>query len=142
VIPVWSALIGGALIGASASMMLALIGRTAGISGILAGALRPQAGETSWRELFIAGLFVGGFLLALLHPSALPADAGLPTVAQAGLAGILVGVGTRVGGGCTSGHGVCGISRLSVRSVVATISFMVTGVLATYVVRHVLTRGG
>ena len=137
----WSALAGGALIGVSASMMLSLNGRIAGIIGILAGVVRPRGGDVAWRALFLAGLLVGGALLLVLRPSAFGAAATMPSLPRAAIAGLLVGFGTRLGGGCTSGHGVCGISRLSMRSIVATITFMATGVLATFVVRHVMTRG-
>ena len=134
-----SALIGGALIGASASMMLALNGRITGISGILGGLVRPQRGEVGWRATFLAGLLVGGVLLALAYPRALPA-ASTPPIALTVVAGLLVGFGTQLGGGCTSGHGVCGISRLSKRSILATMTFMATGALAAFVVQHVLAR--
>jgi uncharacterized membrane protein YedE/YeeE len=134
-----SALIGGALIGASASMMLALNGRITGISGILGGLVRPQRGEVSWRATFLAGLLVGGVLLALVYPQAFPAASATP-IALTVIAGLLVGFGTQLGGGCTSGHGVCGISRFSARSVLATITFMATGALAAFVVQHVLGR--
>ena len=132
-----SAMIGGALIGASASMMLALNGRITGISGILGGLVRPQRGEVSWRATFLAGLLVGGVLLALAYPRAFPTASATP-VALTVLAGLLVGFGTQLGGGCTSGHGVCGISRFSTRSILATVTFMATGALATFVVQHVL----
>ncbi len=134
-----SALIGGALIGASASMMLALNGRITGISGILGGLIRRQRGEVSWRATFLAGLLVGGVLLALAYPRALPAASSTP-LALTVVAGLLVGFGTQLGGGCTSGHGVCGISRFSKRSILATMTFMVTGALAAFVVQHVLAR--
>ena len=137
----WSALAGGALVGVSASMMLSLNGRIAGISGILAGVVRPRTGEVAWRALFLAGLLVGGALLLVLRPSVFGAAAAMPSLQRAAVAGLLVGFGTRLGGGCTSGHGVCGMSRLSTRSIVATLTFMATGVLATFVVRHVMTGG-
>jgi uncharacterized membrane protein YedE/YeeE len=133
-----ASLAGGALIGVSASLMLLLDGRVAGISGILGGAVRPVRGDTGWRVAFLAGLVAGAIALALLHPAAITAsDTGvaLPIVVGAGL---LVGVGTQLGSGCTSGHGVCGISRLSVRSMVATLTFMVTGAVAAFVVQHVV----
>ena len=132
-----SALIGGALIGASASMMLVLNGRITGISGILGGLVRRQRGEVSWRATFLAGLLVGGLLLALAYPSALRAPSATP-IALTVIAGLLVGFGTQLGGGCTSGHGVCGISRFSTRSILATMTFMATGAVATFVVQHVL----
>ena len=134
-----SALIGGALIGASASMMLALNGRITGISGIVGGLIRRQRGEVSWRATFLAGLLVGGVLLALAYPRALPSASTTP-LALTVVAGLLVGFGTQLGGGCTSGHGVCGISRFSKRSILATMTFMATGALAAFVVQHVLAR--
>ncbi len=132
----WSSLLGGALIGTSATLLLMFNGRVAGISGIVGGLLAPAPRETAWRALFVAGLLAGGLLLLALRPSAF----GGPVVSMplTVLGGVLVGFGTRLGSGCTSGHGVCGISRLSPRSIVATMTFMATGVAATYVVRHLL----
>ena len=132
-----SALIGGALIGASASMMLAFNGRIAGISGVLGGLVRPQRGDVEWRITFMAGLLAGGVLLALAYPRALLATSASP-IALTVIAGLLVGFGTQLGGGCTSGHGVCGISRFSMRSILATVTFMATGALAAFIVQHVL----
>jgi uncharacterized membrane protein YedE/YeeE len=129
----WSALAGGALIGLAASVLLIANGRVAGISGILGGVLAPVRGEVRWRVLFLVGLVASGLALALLMPGAIGASPrALPLVA---LAGLLVGVGTRLGNGCTSGHGVCGLSRLSPRSLAATLTFMTTGALAAYAVR-------
>lgn len=129
-----SALAGGALIGASASAALLLSGRVAGISGIVAGLIKPE--DTHWRAQFLAGLLAGGVILFVAYPSALRVPA-VPLGLLA-IAGLLVGVGTRIGGGCTSGHGVCGISRFSVRSIVATCTFMMTGAISTYFVEHVI----
>jgi uncharacterized membrane protein YedE/YeeE len=129
-------LAGGALIGASASALLLFNGRIAGISGIFGGLLLPARGEVLWRGLFFGGLLAGGFLLVALFPGAIEAPRtswGLTV-----LAGLLVGVGTRIGGGCTSGHGVCGLSRLSVRSLAATLTFMALGVVTATLVHHVL----
>ncbi len=121
----WSALAGGALIGLAASVLLALNGRVAGISGILGGLLVPVRGDVAWRALFLAGLGAGALLVLILAPSSFGASPrGLGTLA---VAGALVGAGTRLGNGCTSGHGVCGLSRLSVRSLVATLTFIATG---------------
>jgi uncharacterized membrane protein YedE/YeeE len=132
----WSALLGGAFIGASASLLLALNGRVAGISGIVGGLVRPQPHETSWRAFFIAGLLLGGALLEAFRPACFaPPTVPLPVVVAAG---VLVGFGTRLGGGCTSGHGVCGLARLSGRSLAATLMFMGTGVVAAVVVQNVL----
>ena len=133
-----ASLVGGALIGVSASAMLVFNGRIAGISGILGGALRPSAGEGGWRLSFLGGLLAGAALLALFYPSAIVvAPTGVPLVVVA-LAGILVGVGTQMGSGCTSGHGVCGLSRFSPRSLGATLTFLATGACAAFVVRHLL----
>jgi len=132
----WSALAGGLLIGASAALLLLANGRIAGISGILGGLLRPAAGDVAWRAAFIGGLVFSPALYALF--------AGLPdATVEAGytvlvLAGLLVGAGTRYGSGCTSGHGVCGLSRLSPRSLVATLVFMAAGFATVFVVRHLL----
>jgi uncharacterized membrane protein YedE/YeeE len=135
----WSALTGGILIGASASVLLLLNGKIAGISGIIGGLLRLSPDETSWRVSFVAGFFVGGLLLRALFPAAFGASpAPVPLLIFAGL---LVGFGTQLGSGCTSGHGVCGLSRLSFRSLVATVTFMLTGALSAIVARHVFGVG-
>jgi uncharacterized membrane protein YedE/YeeE len=129
-----SALIGGAVIGAAAALFAVLNGRIAGVSGILGGLMRPQAGDLSWRIAFVAGLITAPLAWGLV--AALPeirVDASVPALVAAGL---LVGVGTRYGGGCTSGHGVCGVSRLSPRSIAATLAFMAAGFATVYVVRH------
>jgi hypothetical protein len=128
---------GGALIGASASLLLMLNGRVAGVSGILGGLLRAPGEEKSWRAFFLAGLVLAGTLAAWLHPSALGPAPSFPLAVMV-LAGLLVGAGSELGSGCTSGHGVCGISRGSWRSMVATMTFMATGVATVYVLRHVL----
>jgi len=129
-------LIGGLLIGASAVALLALLGRIAGIAGIVWGAVSAQP-DNAWRWLFIVGLLVGPVLYHLVtgvpHPQASP----LPWW-QAVAGGLLVGFGVKLGSGCTSGHGVCGIGRLSPRSVAATITFMATGIISVYVIRHLL----
>ena len=132
-----AALVGGILIGLSAAAMLLVEGKIAGISGICAGVLTPAKGETSWRVSFIAGLLTGGFMLRALLPTAF--DFGI--VRPYGmliLAGLAVGFGTRLGNGCTSGHGVCGISRLSPRSMVATMTFIASGAVTVYLVNHVI----
>lgn len=129
----WSALAGGALIGVAASILLALSGRVAGISGVVGGLLVPKPGEISWRVAFVVGLAIGGFVMVALRPDLVGASPrALPLVA---VAGGLVGVGTRLGNGCTSGHGVCGLSRLSIRSLVATLTFMATGILVASAAR-------
>lgn len=133
----YSALIGGAFIGVAASMLLLLNGRLAGVSGIVYGLLPPARGDASWRLLFVAGLVIGTGLYAALAGDAyeITFHASWPLLI---IGGVLTGLGTRVGGGCTSGHGVCGIGRLSVRSIVATGTFMVAGGLTVFVVRHLL----
>ena len=132
----WHALAGGLLIGSAAVSFLLLNGRIAGISGIVGGLLRPAAGDRGWRVAFLIGMLVAPWLYALV--AVLPEvkiDAGAGVVVAAGL---LVGVGTRYGSGCTSGHGVCGLSRRSPRSLAATAAFMVAGFLTDYIARHVL----
>ncbi|MBF9197786.1 YeeE/YedE family protein [Microvirga terrestris] len=132
-----SALIGGVLIGASAALLLVLNGRVAGISGILGGLLQPVPGETGWRMAFLAGMFIAP-LVYIAFGGSLPAvamEASLPVVIVGGL---IVGFGTRLGGGCTSGHGVCGVSRVSPRSIVATLVFLATAVATVFVARHVI----
>ncbi len=135
-----SALLGGALIGSSASLLLVLDGRVAGISGIVGGLLQPKPGEVAWRAAFLCGLLLGAVALALLDPAAVHGVSPVP-LALVVVAGSLVGFGTRLGGGCTSGHGVCGISRGSKRSIVATLTFMATGVASTFVFQHLVLRG-
>lgn len=130
----WGALMGGILIGTAAALFLAVNGRIAGISGILGGLLRPAAGDIAWRAAFIVGLVVSPALYALF--ARLPAatiEAGYPLLI---LAGLLVGAGTRYGSGCTSGHGVCGLSRLSPRSLAATVAFMAAGFVTVFIARH------
>ena len=131
-----SAIAGGGLIGLSAALLLAINGRLAGISGILAGLLQPIGNDWSWRLFFIVGLIGGsGLWLAAIDRPVIAFDVGWPVVI---LGGILTGVGTRIGAGCTSGHGVCGLARLSPRSLVATLTFVGTGALTVFVVRHVV----
>jgi uncharacterized protein len=130
-------LVGGILIGVAAGLFLVLNGRVAGISGILGGLLRPAAGEVGWRVAFLAGMVAGGVGLLLLHAGAFP-EAADRSHAVLVVAGLLVGFGTRLGSGCTSGHGVCGISRLSVRSLAATVTFIATGAATVIAARHLL----
>ncbi len=132
----WTALAGGVLIGIAAAMFVLLNGRIAGISGVLGGLFKPHHGDVAWRVAFVGGLISAPLLYALLvgGPQA-RIDAGYGALVVAGL---LVGLGTRYGSGCTSGHGVCGLSRLSPRSLVATGAFMVAGFATVYVMRHVL----
>jgi hypothetical protein len=131
-----TALAGGALIGLAAGWLVLFNGRIAGISGIVGGLLRPRAGDIAWRVAFVAGIVAAPALYRLFAP--LPpsrVDAGWVLLIVAGL---LVGVGTRYGSGCTSGHGVCGLSRLSPRSLAATLTFMVAGFVTVALLRHVL----
>lgn len=132
-----SAALGGLLIGLAAAGLLLFNGRIAGISGILGGLLDLPRGDMSWRGAFIAGLLTGGLGLLWFYPQtlALPSDYSFITYAAAGL---LVGYGTRLGSGCTSGHGVCGIARLSPRSFAAVTTFMASAMLTVFIVRHVL----
>ena len=133
----WSALAGGLLIGLAAAALLLLNGRIAGISGILGGLLRPIRRDIAWRIAFLAGLILAPAAYVLVAPlPVVTIDASTPVLL---LAGLLVGVGTRYGSGCTSGHGVCGLSRASPRSLVATLSFMFAGFVTVYVVRHLIS---
>ncbi len=132
-----SGLLGGILIGLSSALMLWGAGRIAGISGIFGGLLTPAQGEIGWRTMFIAGLILGGLTWPLVSGSRLPVDLQVSWPWML-LAGLLVGFGSRLGGGCTSGHGVCGIGRLAPRSIVATLTFMVAAGVTTYVMRHLI----
>jgi uncharacterized membrane protein YedE/YeeE len=131
-----SAAIGGVVIGIAVAMLLLLNGRVAGISGIVGGLLRPAPGDVAWRWAFIAGLVAAPlFFSAAGKAPAVVIDAGFPTLV---VAGFIVGLGTRYGAGCTSGHGVCGVSRLSPRSIVATLAFMASGFATVFVLRHLI----
>ena len=132
----WASLAGGILLGLASAMFILVNGRILGISGIVGGLLRPKAGDAGWRISFVLGMLAAP-LLYMLVAGPVPAtiDASWGTVV---LAGLLVGVGTRYGSGCTSGHGVCGLSRLSPRSLAATLSFMGAGFAIVFLVRHVL----
>ena len=131
-----SALIGGLLIGGSATLLLWLNGRIAGISNIARGVLEWTAGDVFWRLLFLGGLVTGAGLYYVLLGDAPVPRPEFPKWLL-GIGGVLVGFGTSLGSGCTSGHGVCGLGRLSMRSLAATLIFLVTGIITTYVVRHV-----
>lgn len=134
----WSALLGGALIGLAALLLMAGIGRIAGISGILNNALENREGR-GWRMLFLLGLIIGVALPALLGQVQYQSSpAHWPLLI---LAGLLVGFGTRLGNGCTSGHGICGLARLSPRSLIAVLVFMGAGFISVYLLRHVLQGG-
>ena len=130
------ALAGGLLIGLAAALFILFNGRIAGISGILGGLLKPLRGDPGWRIAFLAGLVGAPLAYVLFAPLPTPTIDASPAALV--LAGLLVGAGTRYGSGCTSGHGVCGISRLSVRSLVATATFVAGGFLTVFVVRHLL----
>ncbi len=130
-----SATVGGLLIGLSASLMLLGQGRVAGISGVLGGLLAPAPGELGWRGAFLAGLLAGGGLIMAAQPDAISFGLERSPLAIVA-AGLLVGFGTRLGNGCTSGHGVCGLSRFSRRSLVAVMTFMFTGGLSAAAVHH------
>lgn len=135
----WASLAGGLLLGLASALFILLNGRILGISGIVGGLLKPKAGDTTWRLAFLLGMAAAPLAAYLLLPSGLiPTPRIEASYALIAAAGLLVGVGTRYGSGCTSGHGVCGLSRLSPRSLVATLSFMGAGFLTVYVIRHAL----
>lgn len=141
----WSAAIGGALVGLSAALLLLTKGRIAGISGIAGGLIYPEKGDLSWRVVFLAGLVLGGFLYQLFSGDSstglfkgvehIESVVSKPLLIAGGL---LVGIGTTIGTGCTSGHGICGLARRSPRSLVATLSFMASGFVTVFIVRHLL----
>ena len=132
----WASLAGGIVLGLASAIFILVNGRILGISGIVGGLFRPVSGDIGWRLSFLLGLLVAPLLYFLVAgPTAPRIDAGWTTVVVAGL---LVGAGTRYGSGCTSGHGVCGLSRLSPRSLVATLAFMGAGFLTVFLVRHAL----
>lgn len=132
----WAALAGGTLIGLATIAFALLLGRIAGISGIVAGLLRPKGGDLGWRIAFVGGLLAAPAIYSMVDPlPALQIDARVPMLVAAGL---LVGFGTRVGSGCTSGHGVCGLARFSPRSLAATLAFMAAGFAIVFLMRHVL----
>ncbi|MFO0742954.1 MAG: YeeE/YedE family protein [Labilithrix sp.] len=135
------ALAGGILIGLSASVLLALHGRIAGISGIVGGLFERGTKESGWRGAFLVGFIAASYALAFVARPALTPTLGSRPALLIIASGVLVGVGTQLGNGCTSGHGVCGISRLSKRSIVATATFMAVAMISTFVVEHVLLRG-
>ncbi|MFC7521040.1 YeeE/YedE family protein [Xanthomonas populi] len=130
-----TALTGGVLIGLAATLLLWLNGRTAGISGIVNGVLFPVAGELAWRVVFLSGMIVAAGVYMTLVPSA-PMPRTDSSRAGLVVAGLLVGVGTRMGNGCTSGHGVCGLARGSTRSLAAVITFMASAMVTTFIARH------
>ena len=135
----WASLIGGLSLGVASAVFILINGRILGISGILGGLLPPKVGDIGWRVAFLLGMLAAPTVFMALAPAGLASepriDAGFWTVIAAGL---LVGIGTRYASGCTSGHGVCGLSRLSPRSLVATLSFMGAGFSIVYIVRHIV----
>jgi len=131
----WTALAGGAAIGTAAALLILFNGRIAGISGIVGGLFRLKKGDMGWRIAFISGLIAAPLVWQLF--SSLPTLKIDGSFAMMVLAGLIVGIGTRYGSGCTSGHGVCGLSRMSPRSLVATLIFMTTGFVTVYIIRHI-----
>jgi hypothetical protein len=132
----WASLAGGVILGVASALFILLNGRVLGISGILGGLVKPQRGDTGWRIAFVAGLLVAPMLWRLFaQPAEFRIDTGWAVLVVGGL---LVGWGTRYGSGCTSGHGVCGLARLSPRSLAATLAFMAAGFATVFVMRHVL----
>jgi len=135
----WASLAGGVLLGVASALFILLNGRILGISGILGGLLPARAGDAAWRVTFLLGMFVSPLVMKVLAPTdflqAPRIEAGMGLIIVAGL---LVGLGTRYGSGCTSGHGICGLSRLSPRSLVATGLFMAAGFASVYLLKHVL----
>jgi uncharacterized protein len=133
----WTSLAGGVLLGLASAMFILLNGRILGISGILGGLIPPKRTDTRWRLAFLAGLFSSPWIYKALAPASLLTapriDAGVVLLV---IAGLLVGVGTRYGSGCTSGHGVCGLARLSPRSLIATLTFMAAGFAVVFIARH------
>jgi hypothetical protein len=136
-----ASLLGGILIGLASAGVLWFHGRVAGVSGICGSLFRPTPGDTAWRAAFVFGLVATGAIGASGFPASF-AVAGVPSTPWLVAAGLLVGFGTRLGNGCTSGHGVCGVSRLSPRSLAATMTFMLTAAVTVFVARHLLRGGG
>jgi uncharacterized membrane protein YedE/YeeE len=130
-------LIGGIIIGIASAIMLLYVGKIAGISGIFGGLLNAKRGDTAWRGMFVAGLLVGGLILLVAYPDSLSIHVDR-SMAAVIVAGLLVGIGSRLGSGCTSGHGVCGVGRFAPRSLVSVGVFMSTGAAAAIIVNHLL----
>ena len=132
----WASLVGGLIIGLATVLFLMFNGRIAGISGIVGGLLNPKKGDILWRIAFVAGLVLSPLIFGLVFSMPkVQIEASYPLLIVAGL---LVGIGTRYGSGCTSGHGVCGLSRRSPRSIVATLAFMLAGFVTVYIIRHLI----
>jgi len=135
----WASLTGGIILGVASAIFILINGRVLGISGILGGLMPPKVGDTTWRIAFMLGLFAAPTVFHALVPAEyITAPRINATDMMVVAAGLLVGIGTRYASGCTSGHGVCGLSRLSPRSLLATASFMSAGFVMVYVLRHVL----
>jgi hypothetical protein len=132
-----ASLLGGALIGLAAVLLMALHGRIMGVTGILSGVLPPIGADWAWRAAFLVGAISAPALIVALGDRAIPFDTPLSFGAQV-IGGLVVGLGAALGSGCTSGHGVCGLARLSPRSLVATATFMATALLTVFVIRHLL----
>lgn len=132
-----SATAGGALIGVSVTLLLLFNGRIGGVSGIMNGALFAHKGDRSWRLVFLCGLILGAVIFRLWLPDFNSPRLNYP-LWLLGLGGFLIGFGTRMSGGCTSGHGICGLATLSIRSLIATLTFMAAGMMTVYIIRHVL----
>ncbi|MCK5478382.1 MAG: YeeE/YedE family protein [Methylococcales bacterium] len=132
-----SALLGGALIGISITVLLLFNGRIAGISGLMNGLFNSPKNESRWRLAFLSGLIVGAVIFQFISPDLFAPRQGYPLWLVA-VGGFFVGIGTRLGSGCTSGHGICGIANLSRRSIFATLTFMGTGMFTVYIVKHLL----
>lgn len=132
----WSALVGGMVIGMAVAVLVLFNGRIAGVSGILGGLFKARKDDMGWRIAFVSGLIVAPLVWQLFL--SLPAIRIDGSYAMMAMAGLIVGLGTRYGSGCTSGHGVCGLSRLSPRSIAATLAFMGTGFVTVYAIRHIL----
>lgn len=136
VIP-WESLFGGMLLGVSATLLLLFNGKIAGISGVLTGLIAPKKQDYAWRVLFVVGMISGGVIGTYVLGADVPSEFST-TTGMLVIAGILVGIGTRLGNGCTSGHGICGIGRLSVRSMTATAIFMCVAVITVFIRLHIL----
>jgi uncharacterized membrane protein YedE/YeeE len=134
-----NALIGGIMIGTATSLVLLFNGKIFGVSGILAASIRPNSPDFAWRFSALIGMIVGGFLLNQYYPAAFDVNMVVGPK-MAGTAGLIVGFGTILGNGCTSGHGICGISRLSIRSITATITFIAFGAITVYIYNHIIGR--
>ena len=135
----WTSLVGGLLLGLASALFILLNGRILGISGILGGLLAPRMGDIGWRIAFLLGMGAAPMVFAAVMPADLLSEVRIEASGPAiAVAGLLVGVGTSYGSGCTSGHGVCGLSRLSPRSLVATLCFMAAGFATVYVLRHAI----